>query len=133
MRKRNIVTKEGRRRDLLEQRYASPAPLYQSLDGGTTTDIDKAYKTPHGFPVQVGYSKDLCVPHKCLDISKPISFNPNVPHARETALLARASFNDAVKVDSTIYMDKLEAEAYCRNSIKAVSETINTLKQKTNE
>lgn len=121
MRKINKITSRDRADALLAQKYMSPAPEYQTPEGGTTTDIEQAYKTPHGVPVQVGYSKDLVVPHKCYDNPSRLSFNPNIPHARETALQARASFNSAIHVDSTIYMDKFEAETFARNSLNALT------------
>lgn len=133
MRKLNTITCRDRAEALLNQHYMSPAPEYQTEDGGTTTDISKAYKTPHGVPVQVGYSKDLFLPHKCYDSAPRLTFNPNIPHARETALQARATFNSAIHVDSTVYMDKFEAESYARNSINVLTNKYNEIKSTQHE
>lgn len=106
-----------------------PLPLYQTEDGSKSTDISKAVKTSLGIPIQVGYSETECVavPFKELHLS----YNPNNPSARQIALEARASMNNAV--ESTIYSDKFEAHQYAHNSIKAFEEKYNTLITKQNE
>lgn len=123
----NLVSAQERREQFLNCKYVDSLPLYQSEDG-ETTDIEMALKTPLGHPILVGYSKEG-VPSSCYDVKQKVSFNPCNPSMRQSALIARANLHDMV-VRPNVYMDKLDAQKYCDDSIHAVAESLKNIQSK---
>lgn len=92
-------------------------PLYQCVNGGTTTDITQSVKDEFGLPIQMGFSKTDVTPH-AVNTYIPLSYNPKDPSARLRAIEAKAYFEN--QSSPQIYQDKIEAAQYAQNVCNAV-------------
>lgn len=95
----------------LDQNFRVCAPLYQTDDGQTTSDIKLASVDSFGALITYGYDSNNSIPHNVYSPPKPISFNPADPTARQRAFELRSAF-DGMTSQPNIYGDGFEVMQY---------------------
>lgn len=111
-----------------DQDFCETAPLYQSKNGGKTTDISEALLNSDGVPVFLGYS-DIRVPASFLEDVEPLTLNPAFPDKRMQAIANRDSL-DKLFSQGNIYGDPLYNLQQANNAAEYVADQLDSLESK---
>lgn len=107
----------------LEQNFRECAPIFQRPDGSTSSDIKEAALDAFGAVITFGYDANKSVPHSIYSPSKPISFNPADPTARQRAFELRSAF-DGLTSQPNVYGDGFEVMQYVNSIASQVFQRI---------